>query len=110
VSGADPVTWSRERVGLYDVVLALGPGTPAAEITEWQPQAVRVLRLGVLPHVEWEQRYAREHRRDDAIRAGVERARLASAEKWAQITVHADAVLDDVLVECGLAPKETLQP
>lgn len=110
VSGADPVPWSRERVGLYDVVLAFGPGTPAAEITEWQPQAVRVLRPGVLPHVEWEQRYAREHRRDDAIRAGVERARLASAEKWAQITMPADAVLDDVLVECGLAPEETLQP
>lgn len=104
VSDAEPAAWSRERVGLYDVVLALGPGTSAAEITEWQPQAVRVLRLDVLPHLEWEKRYLRDRKREDALRAGVERARLASAEKWAQLTMRADDALDDVLVECGLAP------
>ncbi|MFJ5987740.1 glycosyltransferase family 2 protein [Lentzea sp. NPDC092896] len=108
VSDAEPATWSRERVGLYDVVLALGPATPAEEITEWQPQAVRVLRLDVLPHLRWEKRYARDRKREDAVRAGVERARLASAEEWAQIVMRAgDDVLDDVLVECGLAPART---
>ncbi|MET9226973.1 glycosyltransferase family 2 protein [Lentzea sp. NPDC003310] len=103
----DPAKWSRERVGLYDVVLALGPGTAAAEITEWQPQAARVLRLDVLPHVAWEKKYARDRKREDAIRAGVERTKLANAKKWAQTVVRADAVLDDVLVDCGLAPART---
>ncbi|MCR3747126.1 glycosyltransferase family 2 protein [Lentzea californiensis] len=107
VSDAEPEPWSRERVGLYDVVIALGPGTVAAEITEWQPQAVRVLRLDVLPHVAWEKKYARDRKREDAIRAGVERARLAGAEEWAQTVMRADAVLDDVLVDCGLAPAKT---
>ncbi|PSL55409.1 GT2 family glycosyltransferase [Saccharothrix carnea] len=77
--------WSRERVGHYDVVVALGTDVPATEVTEWQPTAVRALDLASLAHPGWERRFAETGARADAVRAGVERAATLAALEWAEV-------------------------
>lgn len=84
-SADDCEAWSRDRVGHYDVVVALGTDAPAVGVTEWQPTAVRALDLGSLPHREWEQRFAGTRARADAVRAGEARAAAAELLEWAEV-------------------------
>jgi O-antigen biosynthesis protein len=120
--------WSRERIGHYEVVVALGTGVAATAVTEWQPTAVRALDLGVLAHKEWEERFAASGAREDGARAGAERAAALDLLAWAEVVSCGDdgvadwvraggqpahvvplgerfrPAMDRVLVECSVCP------
>ncbi|MFI9008705.1 glycosyltransferase family 2 protein [Actinosynnema sp. NPDC053489] len=81
----DFAAWSRSRPGHYDVVVALGTDVPAAEVTGWQPTAVRAVDLASLTHPEWEGRFAATGARADAVRAGRERAATLASLEWAEV-------------------------
>ncbi|WP_447005034.1 glycosyltransferase family 2 protein [Saccharothrix isguenensis] len=87
----DFAAWSRDRVGHYDVVFALGTDVPATAVTDWQPTAVRALDLGSLPHKEWEKRFAETRSREDAVRAGEARAAASALLEWAEVVSCRDA-------------------
>lgn len=91
---ADPRAWSRERVGLYDVVVAFRPHNYSAygvPISAEQPQAVKVYDSEALFHRRPEQHFGvsddRARRRHFAIEAARLRAAELAAFTWADVAV-----------------------
>lgn len=90
----DPQAWSKERMGLYDVVAVFRPhnldraGLP---ISRWQPQAVRVYDSEALFHRRPEQHFVtapdQAARRDRAVEAHLLRAQEVAAFTWADVAV-----------------------
>ncbi|WP_157767422.1 glycosyltransferase family 2 protein [Actinosynnema pretiosum] len=84
VRSGDAGEVSRERVGNYDVVVALGD-VPVEAVTRWQRAAVKALDLASLPHRAHERRFALSRAKEDAVRAGAARARTAELLQWADV-------------------------
>lgn len=90
----DAAAWSRGRIGLYDVVVALGPDAHAVlggPVTAGQAGATRVFDLAAPAHRAPEQRFERlaagPERRALAVRAARLRERGAAGIAWADVVV-----------------------
>ncbi|MFC5285470.1 glycosyltransferase [Actinokineospora guangxiensis] len=91
---ADPVRWSRERAGLYDVIVAFRPHnftTVGLSIASAQPQAVRVYDSEALFHRRPEQHFHSAEDLDVRRRYAIEAHRLREEEvaafTWADVAV-----------------------